>query len=311
MKSLHSEADNEGDDSMTGELPEALKTFRQEFDIRVFIDRNKGEWHMPMEWHIQLELFICIKGRGKYYIGDKVYAFEKGDIFVINDSELHKSAIYENEYFDAFIVMFSAEKMFKNQIPSSDLDLLDIFYRRPGTFSHLYRPGPDKQKEYQGMCDLMLKEYEERREGYKDALRALLTWMLLELHREYFRNEQQNVCYTVGEKLKHKKIISEVLNYIEQHYREDMNLGELAEMLYVNQSYLSREFKKDTGYSMIKFITNKRIREARSLLCDTDMLITDIATSVGYNNITHFNAMFKKEIGISPKEFRKQMNTAK
>ncbi len=36
---------------MVNELPEALKTFRQDFDVRVFVDRNKGDWHMPMEWH--------------------------------------------------------------------------------------------------------------------------------------------------------------------------------------------------------------------------------------------------------------------
>lgn len=139
-------------------------------------------------------------------------------------------------------------------------------------------------------------------------MKSLLTWLLLELNRQYRVEDENELYFTVGEKVKHKKIISEVLSYVDQHYREDIVLGELAEKLYVNQSYLSREFKKETGYSMVKFITNKRIREARTLLRDTDMLITEIATLVGYNNITHFNAMFKKETGISPKEFRNQVN---
>ena len=42
---------SKGADRVVNELPEALKTFRQDFDVRVFVDRNKGDWHMPMEWH--------------------------------------------------------------------------------------------------------------------------------------------------------------------------------------------------------------------------------------------------------------------
>lgn len=292
---------------MGNELPEALKTFRQDFDVRVFIDRNKGNWHMPMEWHTSLEIFVCTRGNGRYLIGEKEYAFEEGDVFVINDSELHKSEIYENGFFDALIVMFSAEKMFQNNTVIDNRDILEMFYNRTDSFSHLFRPEPDKKLIYENVCNLMLREYEEKQEGYKGAVKMLLTWFLLELNRQYMRDEGDHICYTIGEKIKHKKIISEVLNYVDQHYKEDIVLGELADKLYVNQSYLSREFKKETGYSMVKFITNKRIREARTLLRDTDLLITEIATTVGYNNITHFNAMFKKEIGISPKEFRNQI----
>ena len=75
----------------------------------------------------------------------------------------------------------------------------------------------------------------------------------------------------------------------------------------MDQAYLSREFKKSTGYSMMKFVTNKRIREARELLRSTDISISEVAITVGYNNITHFHTMFKKETGISPKEFRRQI----
>ena len=84
---------SKGADRVVNELPEALKTFRQDFDVRVFVDRNKGDWHMPMEWHTSLEIFICIAGRGKYQIGEKRYTFETGDVFVINNGELHKSEI--------------------------------------------------------------------------------------------------------------------------------------------------------------------------------------------------------------------------
>lgn len=287
-------------------LPDALRTFRQDFAVRVFIDKNSGNWHMPSEWHTSLEVFMCIGGTGKYYINDKVYDFEKGDIFVIGNNELHKSEILENGWFDAFIIMFSPEGFLPNRYVQGK-DLLDIFYGRTDKFCHKYKPEPEKQKFYEAVSQIMLKEYEEKNENYLASVSSLVTWMLIELSRAYNADAVDGVAYTLNARLKHKKIISEVLNYVEEHYKEDINLKELADSLYVNQAYLCREFKKSTGYSMMKFITNKRIREARELLRNTDLSVSEVGITVGYNNISHFHTMFKKEIGISPKEFRNQV----
>lgn len=289
-------------------LPDALKTFRQEFAVRVFIDKNSGDWHMPVEWHTSLEIFMCIGGAGKYYINDKVYDFEKGDIFVIGNNELHKSEILENGWFDAFIVMFSPDGFLPNRYVQGK-DLLDVFYGRTDKFCHKYTPPAEKQADYAAVSRIMLEEYERKSENYMMSVSSLVTWMLIELNRVYKVDEDESVSYTLSDRLKHKKIISEVLNYLEENYKEDINLKELADSLYVNQAYLSREFKKSTGYSMMKFVTNKRIREARELLRNSALSVSEVAITVGYNNITHFHTMFKKETGISPKEFRNQVKS--
>lgn len=288
------------------ELPDALKTFRQEFDVRIFVDKNSGDWHMPMEWHTSLEIFMCVKGEGKYYIGNKAYEFCKGDIFVIGNNELHKSEIMEGGAFDAFIIMFAPESFLTNRYLGGK-DLLDIFYGRTEKFCHKYTPDPEKQIIYENISKIILSEYEQKKENYLTSISTLLIWFLIDLDRSYNINGDLGISYEMNDRLKHKKIITEVLNFVEINYKSDINLGQLANDLYVNQAYLSREFKKITGYSMIKFITNKRIREARELLRNSDMSISEVAITVGYNNITHFHTMFKKEIGISPKEFRNQI----
>lgn len=291
---------------MGNELPDALKTFRHEFDIRVFIDKNSGDWHMPMEWHTSLEIFMCIKGQGTYYIGNKIYDFIKGDIFVISNNELHKSEINEGGAFDAFVIMFSPEKVLSSRYIQGK-DLLDIFYGRTERFCHRYRPNEGKIAVYENIAGLILKEFREEKENYMTAISSLVTWFLIDLNRVYNSEDSEQAAYEKSDKLKHKKFITEVLNYVEENYKTDINLGELAASLYMDQAYLSREFKKSTGYSMMKFVTNKRIREARELLRSTDISISEVAITVGYNNITHFHTMFKKETGISPKEFRRQI----
>lgn len=288
------------------DLPDALKTFRQDFAVRVFVDNNSGDWLMPAEWHTSLEIFMCTDGTGKYYINDKVYDFEKGDIFVIGNNELHKSEILDEKGFKAFIVMFAPDGFLPNRYIQGK-DLLNVFYGRTDKFCHKYRPTVEKQTSYEAISQIMLKEYEGKCENYMMSVSSLVTWLLIELNRAYNVNEDDNISYTLNDRLKHKKMISEVLNYVEENYKEDINLKELADSLYVNQAYLSREFKKSTGYSMMKFITNKRIREARELLRNSELSVSEVATTVGYNNITHFHTMFKKEIGISPKEFRNQV----
>lgn len=286
-------------------LPEALKTFTHAFDIRVFVDQNAGDWQMPMEWHTSLEIFFALRGEGRCIVGEKTYRFQSGDIFVIGNNELHKSEIVEGGQYDALLVMFSPDSPFIRRLTMAE-DPLRLFYLHPQGFSHRLRPTAGKQQVYRGITALMLEEYGRSGSGGSEALTALLTWLLLDLNREYAAAGPLPPDVQAGERVKHKKIITEVLDYIGAHFCEDINFGELAGKLYVNQSYLSREFRKSTGYSLSKFLSNKRIREARELLRSTEWPVSEIASRVGYNNISHFNWIFKKEIGISPREFRKK-----
>lgn len=283
-------------------LPKALKTFTYQFDIRVFCDENKGDWQMPMEWHSSLELFFVQNGRGRYVIGEKVYNFEKGDIFVIGNNELHKSELVDAAGFSALVVMFAPDILFPGGF-AVDEDPMDLFYLRNEDFGHRLRPARHKREAYLGVAGLMREEYERGGGAQRAALRGLLTWLLCDLRREY-RLRTAPREFGTSERVKRKKIINEVLDYIDEHYEEDISIGKLADALFINHSYLSREFKKSTGYSLVKFITNKRIREARELLRTTSLTVADIATRVGYNNITHFHAMFKAETGTTPKAFR-------
>lgn len=93
--------------------------------------------------------------------------------------------------------------------------------------------------------------------------------------------------------------------YIDLHYTEDIRLQSLAEVLHISPYYLSHVFKDMTGYSPGQYITRRRIGLAQNLLISTDLPVSEIAARVGYPSPSHFNDRFTKNVGISPRAYRK------
>jgi two-component system response regulator YesN len=102
-----------------------------------------------------------------------------------------------------------------------------------------------------------------------------------------------------------KKIIELAKDYIETHFREDVNLNSVAEKVYLNQFYFSNLFKSETGKNFTDFLVGTRINEAKKLLKRPDLKVYEIGQMVGYEEPVSFNRAFKRVVGISPAEYRK------
>ncbi|MBQ6551180.1 MAG: helix-turn-helix domain-containing protein [Lachnospiraceae bacterium] len=95
-----------------------------------------------------------------------------------------------------------------------------------------------------------------------------------------------------------------VKDYIQKHYREDLSRDQLAEIVYVTPNYLSKLFREKIGMKMREYVNLLRVNEAKHLLISTDENISDIASDLGYNNISYFSTVFRKISGMSPAEWR-------
>lgn len=93
-------------------------------------------------------------------------------------------------------------------------------------------------------------------------------------------------------------------NYIEKHYAEEVTLQIIADKAHINSAYLSSIFKKNMGVNYQNYLTEVRIEKAKTLLCDLDMNLTQIANAVGYNSTRYFSKTFEQETGIKPSEYR-------
>lgn len=101
--------------------------------------------------------------------------------------------------------------------------------------------------------------------------------------------------------------VDKVVRHIEEHYADPITLGSMAELVYLNASYLSSLFKVRLGRSFVEMLTEVRVREASKRLLHSDDKIASIAYETGFSNIRHFNRVFKAETGRTPKEFRETL----
>jgi two-component system response regulator YesN len=105
-------------------------------------------------------------------------------------------------------------------------------------------------------------------------------------------------------KRKEGKLIDIVKEYVIKHYNEDVTLSKIAEITYVNSSYICDLFKNQTGENFIEYLTKIRIEKAKLLLKDARYKTYEVGDRVGYSDATYFSRVFKKVVGISPTEYR-------
>ena len=104
-----------------------------------------------------------------------------------------------------------------------------------------------------------------------------------------------------------KQKIQQAVDYIKQNYNKNLNMAVVSNEISMNYSLFSYSFKQYTGSNFVNYLKNLRVEEAKRLLADTDMRVIEISREVGYDNEKHFMKIFKSTCGVSPSEYRKNM----
>lgn len=102
-------------------------------------------------------------------------------------------------------------------------------------------------------------------------------------------------------------IIAEIKNIIELDYRKDIGLNYVADKVNLSPAYVSYLFKKETGQTIVKYITDKKMDRAKRMLGDRNLKIMQVAKSCGYENQSYFNKLFKNYYGVTPKQYRENL----
>ncbi|SFA92494.1 Helix-turn-helix domain-containing protein [Cohnella sp. OV330] len=131
----------------------------------------------------------------------------------------------------------------------------------------------------------------------------------LEQYKAFFGKFLSRSAEAVRAKKSETDIITKfVMEYVEEHFGDDLSLDAIAGKLGITGPYLSTYFKEKTGTNLSDYILTVRINKASQMLRDTDLLIQEIASLVGYYTVASFNRVFKRYTGLTPSEFRRSHN---
>lgn len=97
-----------------------------------------------------------------------------------------------------------------------------------------------------------------------------------------------------------------VIRYINHHYRESIGRKELAEAVGYNESYISHLFSQQLGTTFVDYLTALRLKDARDLLANPELTVSQVSMTLGFGSIRSFNRAFFREFGINPRTFRIQ-----
>lgn len=140
----------------------------------------------------------------------------------------------------------------------------------------------------------------------QDYLPSLMGFMHPEEIRNWFVNKITEACRNVSGKRAEKSnhIIEQAKEYIHKNFNKDISLDDVSRVVNISPYYFSKIFKEDTGVNFIDYVTGIRMEKAKELLINSECPMKEIGTMVGYADPNYFSRSFKKNVGVTPTEFK-------
>lgn len=254
--------------------------------------KRKGITAMPRPHSHELtELYYLTEGERVYFVDDRVVTVHKGELILIPGRELHATASSEMAEFERILINYDPE-LLPLVLQGEALWFQNHRYR-------LFRLTLREQNEAETLLNRILEEARVQRPLYEAIIVTLFTELMILLQRS------ENTTQAGGTKHPLHHLVTDVATYIRGHHREALTLEETAGHFFISPSYLSRVFHRLTGFHFREYIVHIRVREAQRLLAGTSARIQEIASTVGFEHLSHFNKTFKRSTGLTPLQYRK------
>ena len=259
-----------------------MKNVYTAFEEQIHIDTIKhyANWRMPyMHYHSVYELLLINKGGFSQLVDDRILTGYQYDVFTIPPYMMHKNNGGMDH--ERTAVNFPIEYLKKYYTQAAIEELLSCYDKEMHTIS---------REDF----NYIFSELMELKKHPEEFYRLANVLMVIKRSDRY----QTTVLP--------KSKSGGISEYINRHYNEITGLSQLAEKFCVSKEHLCRVFKSDTGMTVSEYTSKVRIKHACDMLRTTDKKVTDIAFAVGYESLGYFNRVFKKEMGLSPSDFRKE-----
>lgn len=272
---------------------------------KAFVIREMRDPYFDKQWHAhpEYQLVAILRGSGTRYIGDHIKPFKGGDT-VLTGPGLPHVWRSDNAYFD----------------PANGLDIHGIVIYFPENF---LGEGSMEKEEFEEISNLLvhaargleitgktnqkvvaLMKEMVNLSGVPSIIKLLQILHILAESSEIKPITQVN--YSYNHPVSEKDRMGEILDYILKNFKEKITLQEVASLANMSESAFSRYFKSRVNKSFSDFLGDVRISNARKLLQDEDLNISQVCFESGFPTLSNFNKQFKDRIGKTPLAYKKE-----
>ena len=258
------------------------------------VDKEHSRYNMVSHWHTEFELVRIVHGEFHITLSDRQYIAKKGDIIFINSETVHHGTPIECMY---ECIVFHADFLYSVNFDCFSFvkNIVECQYMINEFFS------ADSGKSYQALNDIF--------EAIKSN-RKTCKFRVVSAFYHFFATVYDEKLYTVdignNTMANGKSIImlKTILSFLRENYDKPISLETLSHTIQKSPKYVGAFFKRMTEKTPIEYLTEYRIEKAARKLRLTDMSVTDIAFSSGFQDLSYFIKTFKRIKGISPGKYR-------
>ncbi len=248
-------------------------------------------YNMIHHWHNECEIIVVRKGHFDLTVDGREQRLEAGDCTLVIGGSMHGGTPYDCAY-DCLV--FDIATLLKcSQTCGIAMQSIINHEKR---LAPVFKSNTETAKFATAVVDAMLKKFS----GYEFFVQGNLLCMLGSIINSNFYSADSDIPAADIKKIRKFK---KVLTYIEQHYREQITLEEMAKQCGMNRNYFCRAFKEYTKKTPIEYLNYYRIESACEQIVGTDDKLIDIAMNCGFNDYSYFIKVFKSQKGVTPRDY--------
>lgn len=255
------------------------------------VDAQYPQYVMPLHWHRELEIVAVRQGSLRIFLNNTAYDMQTGDILFIGSGVLHRAepenCLYECVVFDPILL---GRRLQEHVLPllSGENQIEPFFPACDGQIAAAVTE----------LCTHMA----QKQDHYQLAVHGAMARLLYLLHAGgHILSPSRS-----GRAGHQTQIVTRVLRYMEENYREKITLQQLASHAAVHEKYLCRIFKEFTGRTLIDYVNQLRIDHACIDLTLHHKNVTEAALDAGFTDMSYFTKLFKRTKGMTPGEYARK-----
>ena len=253
----------------------------------------------PWHYHPEYEMVLVLEGRGKRFIGNNVADYEPGDVCFIGSNLPH---LYRKDDGDAvggsLVIHFLEDFLGKDFGIIPEMQKIKMLFDRSSMGVQVNGKTKEKMSE---MMNVLI--------DVTGMDRLIILLQLLNLLADSNEYELLSSPEIKGQNSVDSDRLNRVFDYVMRHFKENIEVGDIAKLANMSYSGFCRYFKTRTKKNFTHFVNEIRVGYACRRLVETDLNVENICFESGFNNKTNFMEQFRKIVKCTPFQFRKNYFT--